>query len=508
MVQEKQKISLVIPVRNDNYNGNFIERLNLFLESVDKSISYKKNICLETLLVDWNSDEPIDKKIFLRENNINLKIIHCTKELIDKYNLKGTKFNPSLATNVGIRRATNEYVCIINGDAFLKEDFFNKFLEVIHSYDQTDDKIFLIPRKFIPYSITKCGFKFDKVKNYVTENDLFLEMNNRMSNLVSGYGVIIAKKDIWENLSGLNEFIKGLGWGDIEFGLRASKKYKLIDTQTSNLFIYDQQQSKKVHINTNEYKYLTNNKDWGLKSIKFEKTNFDPSINNFIYKNKDYLIEYSSNFKILKKFCKSKYLNFKINFLVFSDYIKLAQIISLKNNIKFLLLNQKNLDIIKIILTIKYKPILKFNILELTDLEDEILFLFYNMSKERKNSSINIKVCTYKSTEKIIESSDFLDIVFVDYLEHSKLRKLVNEKKFILVVNDVYSLNENDNFTNVIQLNNYTIYFPIKIKNIEINNFLIFLSYVLFKFKIVLLNAVFFIKKNIKKFYKLIVSIT
>ena len=49
MVQEKQKISLVIPVRNDNYNGNFIERLNLFLESVDKSISYKKNICLETL---------------------------------------------------------------------------------------------------------------------------------------------------------------------------------------------------------------------------------------------------------------------------------------------------------------------------------------------------------------------------------------------------------------------------------------------------------------------------
>ena len=54
MVSEKQEISLIIPVRNDNYNGNNIHRLNLFLHSLNDSYLNYKNLDLETILVDWN----------------------------------------------------------------------------------------------------------------------------------------------------------------------------------------------------------------------------------------------------------------------------------------------------------------------------------------------------------------------------------------------------------------------------------------------------------------------
>ena len=146
------------------------------------------------------SEVPINENIFIENSSINLKIIHCANDLIKNFNYSNTPFNPVLATNVGIRRATKNLIGIINSDAFLKDNFFQNLFDISISSESNHKKIYLIPRKFIPHSVTESNFSYKKLKNYVSENDLFLNFNQRMSTLVSGYGCIITQKKLVRSL--------------------------------------------------------------------------------------------------------------------------------------------------------------------------------------------------------------------------------------------------------------------------------------------------------------------
>ena len=499
MVSEKQEISLIIPVRNDNYNGNNIHRLNLFLHSLNDSYLNYKNLDLETILVDWNSEVPINENIFIENSSINLKIIHCTNDLIKNFNYSNTPFNPVLATNVGIRRATKNLIGIINSDAFLKDNFFQNLFDISISSESNHKKIYLIPRKFIPHSVTESNFSYKKLKNYVSENDLFLNFNQRMSTLVSGYGCIITQKKNWYDLCGLNERNKTLGWNDIEFGLKSSKKYHLFDTQNENLYIYDQQQRKKNSINLNKYNYNEeNNSEWGLKDLNFKITNFSNSIKPFKenYSNNEYDFESEINFFI--NLILSKYINFNINYSLFKDYLEIAKVISLKKNIKFLSLNNFNLDFVRMIIAIKNKPLLTFNIFKIKNWEENLVSIFYKLAKENKSSAINIKIGENKDIINTLENNQFLDLAFINNAGVDIL-KIAEKRKIVLVINKKNDVLKSD-IGNIHDLNNFKIYLPKHIKYSKTNSSTKFIFFIIFKIKTIIINKVFKLKKLIKKF--------
>jgi hypothetical protein len=108
------KITAVIVTRNDNYGGNLNERATYCINSMINSFD-------EVILVDWNSDT--NALLYDIQNNIefkgNLKHIVITPEIANILvggDPDAQKCCEALARNIGIRRATGDYIISTNID--------------------------------------------------------------------------------------------------------------------------------------------------------------------------------------------------------------------------------------------------------------------------------------------------------------------------------------------------------------------------------------------------------
>jgi hypothetical protein len=105
------KISAVIVGRNDNYGGTLNERaeycLNTFLDAFD-----------EVIFVDWNSESgvPLTKILDITVNPERLKTIVVTPDEVKKIMGdscdSGVEFCQVLPRNIGIRRATGDFIVL------------------------------------------------------------------------------------------------------------------------------------------------------------------------------------------------------------------------------------------------------------------------------------------------------------------------------------------------------------------------------------------------------------
>ena len=119
-------ISFVVAARNDNYGGNFLQRLQLFL-NVLFAFWQKHRLNAELIIVEWN---PPEDKPRLAEavnwakcpNTGAVRLITVPKHVHDQLpNSKRMPMFDYFAKNAGIRRAKGEYVLILNPDLLLSE---------------------------------------------------------------------------------------------------------------------------------------------------------------------------------------------------------------------------------------------------------------------------------------------------------------------------------------------------------------------------------------------------
>ncbi|MFA6400832.1 MAG: hypothetical protein WCX31_04285 [Salinivirgaceae bacterium] len=125
-------ISVIVVGRNDNYGGDFSERLRTTL---DWNLSILPNP--ELIYVEWNQvpDRPSDCD-WISTRYPNSKCYIVPKEIHDTITQ-----NPKMPVmeyfgkNVGIRRATNNWVLLLNADIYIDpKDFVNLNLSKRHIY--------------------------------------------------------------------------------------------------------------------------------------------------------------------------------------------------------------------------------------------------------------------------------------------------------------------------------------------------------------------------------------
>ena len=80
------------------------------------------------------------------------------------------------------------------------------------------------------------------------------------------------------------------------------------------------------------------------------------------------------------------------------------------------------------IIAIKNKPLLTFNIFKIKNWEENLVSIFYKLAKENKSSAINIKIGENKDIINTLENNQFLDLAFinnagVDILKIAEKRK-------------------------------------------------------------------------------------
>ena len=208
------KISAIIISRNDNYGGHLNERA---IYAINSAI----NTYDEVIYVDWNS--PTHSLLWDIKDNIqlkgNLKHIIITPEIasiLTNYNPNAQKCCEVLARNIGIRRATGDYIISTNIDIIhpKREDVE----KVINESD--GNTMITLSRREVTWEVIK-QFHGGELK-YDEWNQLrdFIYINSEERKFeektVTGddYSIInccgdyqLAPKHIWDDIRGFEEVL-------------------------------------------------------------------------------------------------------------------------------------------------------------------------------------------------------------------------------------------------------------------------------------------------------------
>jgi hypothetical protein len=206
------KISAVIVSRNDNYGGHLNERATYCFNSAIDTYD-------EVIYVDWNS--PTHSLLYDIKDNIkfkgNFKHFVITPEiasLLTNNDPNAQKCCEVLARNIGLRRATGDYLVSTNIDIIHPKR--NELENVINSMSK--DTFYTISRRHTDWTQIKefhnGEIKFDeweKLREYLIVNS---EERHFDEATVSGddYSIInccgdyqIAPKHVWEEIRGMEE---------------------------------------------------------------------------------------------------------------------------------------------------------------------------------------------------------------------------------------------------------------------------------------------------------------
>jgi hypothetical protein len=117
-------LTIVVAGSNEDYGGNFIERMQTCLDSIFTGAA-RYGLDADLLLVDWGTP-PGRKCLFdsigWSKCRIPVRVVNVPKEFIAKIpNPHGVKFLEPWAKSVGVRRATGEFILTINADGIYSD---------------------------------------------------------------------------------------------------------------------------------------------------------------------------------------------------------------------------------------------------------------------------------------------------------------------------------------------------------------------------------------------------
>jgi len=165
-------ISFVLVCRNDNYAGNFLYRLQAFI-NVLLALGEKYKLEMELIIVEWN---PPKENLKLREalkwpkmsENSKVRLIEVPNEIHQRLpNSDRMPIFEWIGKNVGIKRAKGEYILATNADILFNEELIKFLSEAV-----------LLPKYF--YRVDRYDIKspiplnkpIEKIFKYCRENIL------------------------------------------------------------------------------------------------------------------------------------------------------------------------------------------------------------------------------------------------------------------------------------------------------------------------------------------------
>ena len=130
---DRPYVSFVVVARNDNYGGDFLSRINVFIGSLI-TLCEKYSLSSELVIVEWNppDDRPRLKDAIswpdIRMNSVRIRIIEVPNEAHERLpNPERMRLFEYIGKNVGVRCARGEYIVTTNPDTIFNDDLI-KFL--------------------------------------------------------------------------------------------------------------------------------------------------------------------------------------------------------------------------------------------------------------------------------------------------------------------------------------------------------------------------------------------
>lgn len=182
------RLALIVVGRNDNYGGDFRGRLDATLTW---NLQYPFS---EAIYVEWNPlpDKPSDAEWLVKKfKNLRVYIVSNERHRRSCTNPKMPVME-YFAKNVGIRRATAEWLCMVNADVLIGPDVFRRMghLHAGRVYGTHNVNI-----RWHGGEIAKEDLKRHALGGFSVSNDLFSGVGN----------FVLASRDAWHQARGYDE---------------------------------------------------------------------------------------------------------------------------------------------------------------------------------------------------------------------------------------------------------------------------------------------------------------
>jgi len=212
----REKISVVIIGKNDNYGGDLIHRLTHCLNVLTQSFE-------EIIYVDWKSNgktliEEVIENIVRRDK---IKSYIVTEQDIENNNPEYINYSivEVIARNIGIRRSTNEWILVTNVDVLIEEFELSEFNK--HTL-YTSARIDIPQEVHIKYndSMELLNFIKENKNKFKMQPDAVIDGKSVWDSgdvwsLVVGCGDFqFAHKDVWYGIRGFEESFGGRCYAD------------------------------------------------------------------------------------------------------------------------------------------------------------------------------------------------------------------------------------------------------------------------------------------------------
>jgi hypothetical protein len=236
-------ISFVVTGRNDNYGGDFLYRMNLFLKVLLHFLN-KYNISAELVVVEWNPPptNPLLKDVLAfpqYSKNIPIRFILVPHEIHTNFpNSEKMPLFEYIAKNTGIRRAKGKYILVTNPDIIFTQQLMLYFSyknlspdcfyrAIRHDFNikiplekSVTDIIYLAKKNIYiihyPHGSKKINWLkkwyltlyfniLEKNNHFSLSPNSFIILNDRIHTNASG-DFILTSKDNWHKINGFPEY--------------------------------------------------------------------------------------------------------------------------------------------------------------------------------------------------------------------------------------------------------------------------------------------------------------
>jgi glycosyltransferase involved in cell wall biosynthesis len=267
------KLSIITSGKNDNYAGNFIQRLQHNLIKLDDNINKLNTNDIEVIVVDWGSEEKISDVL----SNINFKHINFlyVPEDIGKQYSPDSNFSIVHSLNAGFRRSKGDYIFFIDGDSYVPFNSLKTIFDLVK--DKNENIFYWASRYHLPYNIHS---QTSNINDIDREIDVW-EQNHKQSwkhdkiNLSRFDGRamgLLLSRNICDESSCFYEKLNKWGWLDIEIHNRIISKYKCWgDLEDLNIAFFHLDHHSVASMGQNgmndahnSHLFTSNDSSWGL----------------------------------------------------------------------------------------------------------------------------------------------------------------------------------------------------------------------------------------------------
>jgi len=156
------KLSIITCGKNDNYAGNFIQRLQHNLTKLNDNIIRLNTTDIEVIIVDWGSEEKISD-ILDTTNFKHINFLYVPDNICKGYS-PDSNFSIVHALNAGFRRSKGDYIFFMDGDGYVPFDSLKA------TFDLIKDKFFFVD---IPPPDNTIENILNSFSNIMEKEDLF-----------------------------------------------------------------------------------------------------------------------------------------------------------------------------------------------------------------------------------------------------------------------------------------------------------------------------------------------